>query len=62
MSTVALAYVFLCLGFCLGFVVASIFRVAPAAHADSDRADRPPAAGYQPREHRGPISPPPRRP
>ncbi len=36
MTTLAIAYTFLCLGFCLGFVVCSILRVGQ--QADSDRA------------------------
>lgn len=61
MSTVALAYAFTCLGFCLGFVVAAIFRVEFAADTDRNPNDPPPPTGYQPRAHRGSSAPPPRR-
>jgi len=67
MTTLAVAYTFLCLGFCLGFVVCSVFRVGQ--QADSSRAaallqvhlaegDRL-ANAHRPRKWDGPVPPPP---
>lgn len=67
MTTIVVAYTFLCLGFCLGFVVCSIFRVAQPMETASPngltatplREGRQLGNTHQRRKWDGPVPPPP---